>query len=96
MAFRPRVFETRVYTSSTTPAGPRTHRARHSAAAMMAAASEIGIRFEKNGGADGDRTRGLHNAIVALSQLSYCPTSNRGSNITGLVGSVNDSADGCS
>ena len=27
-----------------------------------------------NGGADGDRTRGLVNAIDALSQLSYCPT----------------------
>ena len=49
MIFRSRVFETRVYTSSTTPA------------------------HEKNNGADGDRTRDLHNAIVALSQLSYCP-----------------------
>gem|GEM_PF-2377267 len=29
---------------------------------------------EKNGGADGDRTHDLMNAIHALSQLSYSPT----------------------
>lgn len=29
---------------------------------------------QKNGGPEGDRTHDLHNAIVALSQLSYRPT----------------------
>ncbi len=31
------------------------------------------IRDSGNGGAEGDRTLGLHVANVALSQLSYCP-----------------------
>ena len=31
--------------------------------------------YAKNGGAEGDRTLGLHVANVALSQLSYCPIS---------------------
>ena len=30
--------------------------------------------FEVHGGAEGDRTPGLMNAIHALSQLSYSPT----------------------
>ena len=30
------------------------------------------------GGADADRTRGLQSAILALSQLSYGPTTGRG------------------
>ena len=30
-----------------------------------------------NGGADGDRTHGLMNAIHALSQLSYSPTAQK-------------------
>ena len=30
--------------------------------------------FEKPGGAEGNRTPDLYNAIVALSQLSYTPT----------------------
>ena len=39
----------------------------------LQAIGEMVFRGENNGGADGDRTRGLDNAIVALSQLSYCP-----------------------
>ena len=54
MALRPRVFETRVYASSTTPAGRPD-------------------AVPERNGAEGDRTPDLHNAIVALSQLSYCP-----------------------
>ena len=35
---------------------------------------EVAESVEKFGGADGDRTHGLLNAIQALSQLSYSPT----------------------
>src|SRR3989338_136672 len=37
------------------------------------AGPDTGTARGRSGGADGDRTRGLDNAIVALSQLSYCP-----------------------
>ena len=41
----------------------------------LQAIGEAVLRGRKNGGADGDRTRGLLDAIQTLSQLSYCPTS---------------------
>ena len=33
----------------------------------------LSITYTKNGGAEGNRTPDLYNAIVALSQLSYGP-----------------------
>ncbi len=40
---------------------------------LLDATPELLYHKLKIHGADGDRTRDLHNAIVALSQLSYCP-----------------------
>ncbi len=39
----------------------------------LQALGQLTVRACEIGGADGDRTRGLRNAIAALSQLSYCP-----------------------
>src|SRR5262245_60130267 len=44
------------------------------------------------GGAEGDRTPDLNNAIVALSQLSYSPSA-RGANVREGASSVNEIED---
>ena len=48
----------------------RTHDFESCASASSATSAEGG---RKTGGPEGGRTPGLHNAIVALSQLSYRP-----------------------